>query len=652
MALHDQPIVDESSERSEESVLKTKSFFKRKNNFLSREEFPDYGVDLDIELLENGKVNGFKFAIQIKSVIKANFIKDNQFFSLAFLTSRLGYLMRRLPGYGIVVIYDDSSEILYFDYVEEIIFRIRSQRKSNEWESQGTVKINIPVSNVITLDSVKGIYNRMYNRHISSRDILYLNAHTYNIPQPLHNDNESGPITDLTVNNLKLDGERLFNEQKFLELDLLLEKISYSELNSNHDLQLIAAMTFSEIGKIIDADYFIRKCENSISKFSKHNVDNIQLLRLRIDYILGRLSIEQYYEEIEKLIKSLTNEKYIVNLEINQLYIDSIVIIGNRGFSKKYEDRLLEVHNKILKIDIDDSKRYQLLLLHLDTIFNYTLSKSSTKFNSYRIGRSLEGDNRKMKLIEFPNKGLPKLINTIPQKALQVANQNNYKLLEAKSKMRIAKYFCFKEFRFFIINNKINLAKKESFFQNFLFLEECITIFRDLTQLQDLHSALSQQFEFAEIFTIIFQENLPGINLEVILEEIKQLESDLGVKQFQPSSKEHYENVTKVISFEDRFLQASDEALRGMAEIRLKSQSLPKERLQNIIDHYQKLKIIYSQRSSEQIEPKFTVSFEIGNPDDYAEPVEFILVNSKTGYTTESSVDVKKLLNDMNENGM
>lgn len=51
MSFYDDPIVDDNSKRSEESVNAVKSLFTRKNGFISREESPDYGVDLDVELI-------------------------------------------------------------------------------------------------------------------------------------------------------------------------------------------------------------------------------------------------------------------------------------------------------------------------------------------------------------------------------------------------------------------------------------------------------------------------------------------------------------------------------------------------------------------------------------------------------------------------
>ncbi|MFC2152916.1 DUF4365 domain-containing protein, partial [Bacteroidota bacterium] len=121
MTFFDNPIVDESSKISEESVLHVKGLFSRKNRFISREETPDYGVDLDVELIKNNGASGLKFAIQIKSSKNLKYINQSSVVSFKFKTSRLGYLSRRKPAYGIIIVYDDNTQIAYFEYVETII---------------------------------------------------------------------------------------------------------------------------------------------------------------------------------------------------------------------------------------------------------------------------------------------------------------------------------------------------------------------------------------------------------------------------------------------------------------------------------------------------------------------------------------------------
>ena len=108
MAFNDDPIVDNNSKASEESVLEIRKLLSREHGFLSREELPDYGADLDIELISKDKsgATGKKFAVQIKSSSSLSFISNKEYVSFSFKTSRLGYLCRRTPGFGLIILID------------------------------------------------------------------------------------------------------------------------------------------------------------------------------------------------------------------------------------------------------------------------------------------------------------------------------------------------------------------------------------------------------------------------------------------------------------------------------------------------------------------------------------------------------------------
>jgi Domain of unknown function (DUF4365) len=136
MSFIENPEVDLYSEASEESVNEARRVFTQRNGFLVREENPDKGVDLDVELILDKRVTGFKFAIQLKSVQELRVInKDGtQYISYSFKTSRLGYLIRRKPGLGLIVIYDDINRQLYFDYVENIYRILMDEHKDDEWK--------------------------------------------------------------------------------------------------------------------------------------------------------------------------------------------------------------------------------------------------------------------------------------------------------------------------------------------------------------------------------------------------------------------------------------------------------------------------------------------------------------------------------------
>ena len=114
MAFNDNPIIDDNSHRSEESVNAVKSAFTSKRGFRCRDQNPDNGVDQNVELLDDkSQATGKLFGIQIKSAhsVKLAELDGESYVCWQFKTSRLGYLTRYTPpGYGLVVMYDEETE--------------------------------------------------------------------------------------------------------------------------------------------------------------------------------------------------------------------------------------------------------------------------------------------------------------------------------------------------------------------------------------------------------------------------------------------------------------------------------------------------------------------------------------------------------------
>lgn len=148
------PKIDLNSERSKDSVIKTRNAFMRKYGFISREVdgSQDYGVDIYSEIIDNGEATGVIFPIQVKSGKRAQIIhkKDGQYISLKFKNSRFGYLCKQLPYYGIIVFYDENNDILYYDYVRDLYERLVLEKPDDAWKGLEYIMLHIPILSCIS----------------------------------------------------------------------------------------------------------------------------------------------------------------------------------------------------------------------------------------------------------------------------------------------------------------------------------------------------------------------------------------------------------------------------------------------------------------------------------------------------------------------
>jgi len=120
MAYTDSPIVDRFSTNEERSELRVRAFLNQGTGFITRREVPDKGCDLDIELILAGdRSSSWKFPVQIKSIESLRLVDNEKAISLPFETSRLGYLMRRIPAMGIVIFYAVQDDACYYEFADK-----------------------------------------------------------------------------------------------------------------------------------------------------------------------------------------------------------------------------------------------------------------------------------------------------------------------------------------------------------------------------------------------------------------------------------------------------------------------------------------------------------------------------------------------------
>ncbi|HCK65710.1 MAG TPA: hypothetical protein DHW49_05545, partial [Anaerolineae bacterium] len=119
----------------------------------------DYGVDLELEIVENEEVTGAHFLIQLKSS-NSLVINKKGFISHSCKTSTLQYFLER-PELFIYLVYDSINDIGYWIWIQDFL---RAQ-PSPDWKKQQTFTIKIPKDNVLNNLSIESIKKRVLKNH-------------------------------------------------------------------------------------------------------------------------------------------------------------------------------------------------------------------------------------------------------------------------------------------------------------------------------------------------------------------------------------------------------------------------------------------------------------------------------------------------------
>lgn len=591
MAFNDSPEIDVYSKNSEESVLAVKQLLMQKQGFIVREENPDKGVDFDVELIIDNKASGFKFAIQLKSVEQAKFVTkgDTQYVAYRIKTSRLGYLCRRSPGFGLLVIYDDKSKAVYFDYVENIVENIDTISDDNTWKNNETVTVYIKINNTLDITSASELHRVMHNRCGSHQNMYAKYASEFGLP------GFNKYVTDNLSELIEKYGYTLINSRDYRIIYEYLSKQPFIDIADNPKLLLLAAITYSQIGQNIEGEYFISKCKKYFNNYTASEKELLTLFQIVSEFHLGKIDKSTYLKRlksIEPQIKSQTNG-ILVKIQILFNEMTDINVFANDPF-KNILPRLDSVITTISQSNIDEEIRnyYSLELLSImfqvgiQHFFRYTTDALIQKkvLGEAPIKERISNAHTLIMLLGTPMKFLKEIYDFS-------VKENNEHL---KAAVIFKRTFMFDSFVMAslssIFSGEVTFDKfKEQqqpqlFEQSYADILDAYNIFNKRFDLEIAYKSLSMSLEINYVYGFIYGKNIDDDALIKTTKRLAQLESALSLEPNEIIVEKMIisfmaRNKTDLVSY----MSLPEESDHLVAELFLKAIGLPLERVPNLL---------------------------------------------------------------------
>ncbi|QQT61216.1 DUF4365 domain-containing protein [Sphingobacterium multivorum] len=648
MAFNDNPNVDDNSKRSDESVHVAKGLFSRKNGFITREEFPDYGVDLDVELIdENSGATSKKFGIQIKSTSDVKVVVHNEssFISLPFKTSRLRYLVEREPAYGLILIYDEIKEEIYFDYVEEIINRLCQIKEDDSWREQNTVNILIPLQS-LKVDTVRDIHAKFTQRFKNHSLLIKSHGKDFNIPN-LTFTTEFATINHQEDKVLLLEqyGSMLFNENEYGILSTAIESLTTQQINSSSEILFIAALLYSYTGKIIEGQYYVQKAKQVSSHLSEEKIVCLEFAGCYVEFAKGNVTHADYLKLFNSNLDNPNlSESNKLLIKINSVwfkFLDNHVIQVTSLDSSSISDLLSEI--ECSKIDINQKYLFQIYVyeIYYFMALNYFL-KTFTEFklkDSLKIAVPLE------ERINETNRILT-AINEASEAIFNIYNYslNKFKFLNATAAHALCKNFL--SFRTAIytvdFNENLNFNHSRQYERHYNFGVFAYSIYFELGLYQNAYESICQLREIVELCELTEGTKIGTKTKEELNKIIMEMSTSFG---FKPAVSSIIEIAnSKKESRLEKFSLIDDDVLRQHAEKIRIAYGLPEERSENI---YLALKVIQTfelKNRNPQIELLEDRRHELSPKTHYATPSLFIIRHKVLGIESKPSSDINYLL--------
>lgn len=653
MAFNDNPIVDDKSERSEESVLNARQIFTRKNGFISREENPDYGVDLDVELVVEQGATSSKFPIQIKSTHEIDLIDVNgiRLISLPFKTSRLGYLCRRVPAYGIVVIYDEATGNSYFDYAEDIVARIIRERGNDDWKNQESVNIHIPLQllNSITASEIHSVVMQRFRNHDR---MIGAYGSLYKIP----NFKKAEIDEDIDFNNieqvetlLKKSGVGLFNAKEYSMLVDLLSKLSISKIANSKDLLFVSIITYGQIGMIIECDYSLERSKKFWDEYTDDEKLVIEYQALMVAFRKGKLSQSDFEGGLNRLKGRAKSTLNSLTLDINLVYVKFLTAVNEGKVDGSTLDLIRSISSKVDESDLAQHEKFLLTLFNLENLHNYgtdLLLKDGSKF----ILQEKLGIHVPVSIRLKRARGVLSIIEVANEQVVTIyrqAKEQGDKVVNAHAAYYKARFFFSTNFHTMLLSANqprySNETTKNLYSAHVRICYESIGLFFDLNMLHDAHQALTCAYDIQSLYETLYGEKLEDLkSLSDIESTIRKVEKETGISAFRSIVREAFLGMQTPSN--EKFSEMTPEKIDLFAEQLLRAYEIPAERKVNIVAEINGQAIFEKECENEDIELLLDLTHLQSKSTAYVSSPKFILRSKVTGIESKRSENIYEVL--------
>ncbi|MBL7684290.1 MAG: DUF4365 domain-containing protein [Flavipsychrobacter sp.] len=654
MAFNDLPIIDNPSINSEKSSIAFKILFSQSNGFISREDIPDKGCDFDVELILDGTLaSNWRFAVQLKSVINPTFIQDGAFISYQFETSRLGYLINRKPAMGIIVLYSVTQEKMYYEYVDVIFNRLMEEKQNDTWKQNDTVSIKIPAANALDKEQMLNLHSR-FKRIFENAGIMQASyGSKYNLPTVIDNSEEP---TDFNNPNhvkkmLRSHGIALLSSNGLQMVLDLVSRLPMKDINSEKELQIVAAVTYCEAGRHAEASYYFERLRRRQDVSVEEN-ETVIFAKLKNDMSLGKISIDEFSEKILQLRQGAEDTINGITLDINITHFNLIKLRILSSFneppSKIYDD-IQTTFQKIKEVNAEPIVKAQLESWNTDNFSQYI---AHVRGISYAENRVRESINQPLSLHEKKEyilkldrllKDFYGHLQSLEQASKDLNNllllSNVYSVYIRDSLSQEIDMISFYNDRPIEVQGRIARLKK-----NLGHAISAYKYYEEQSYFNDAYNLLCSAIDLIYILRDFFGST-DDLQYNVLNEAKEGYEREFDFSYNSPfpkliSSSKNTEIAQPTVRDYKEF---NDEQIEFVSGLVLSSLKLPEDRLKNVINEFKAYRLFYTRCTNQALELIIYDPFRT-EETRYSYPTQFVIQSRISGLKTPASTDMEELL--------
>lgn len=262
---------------------------------IRHEDFRDKGIDLTIEVKENGAYTNFRSSFQLKATRSAKPNRDDSI-SLSISVSNIQYLLNFvMPSY--YVLYDATLNLFYIENANTVYAALVDKYRDDPFPDQFTIRF----TKQLDTNAVSEIYN----------DTLSKGKLLSRISPNITN-NSAGIVVDFNKHVFSIDdnlrlinkfGFNLLNDHRF-DTIIELEKRCHPRQNTTPVFNLVCGIAYYQKAQIFKAIEFMKNAEKEKGYFEPPVRSMLEYTLLNARFILGLISEDALKEGVSKIINS------------------------------------------------------------------------------------------------------------------------------------------------------------------------------------------------------------------------------------------------------------------------------------------------------------------------------------------------------------
>jgi len=266
---------------------------------LRHEEKRDKGIDLFVEIKQNGAYTNFRFAIQLKSTSSTKPNKDNSV-SYPVEVSNINYLLNYgMPAY--YILYEHTSERFYIENVNQVNQSLFKKHNASNFPKN----FNIRFSKLFTPELIHEIYNHTLDSGVLLRKLnSHLRLSSSNSIKGITIDDDNDVYSvEQNIAFINHFGFKLLDDAEFKRI-VEIEQRTHPRTHASATFNLVCGVAYYHQANLFKAVDLLKMAQKESAGFDTDTQSLLNYILLDAKYSLGMIEKKDFKEQLSQLMDS------------------------------------------------------------------------------------------------------------------------------------------------------------------------------------------------------------------------------------------------------------------------------------------------------------------------------------------------------------